>query len=146
MFIISEGNSLHSRVTPLSDGLACKGVWQYAQGTIAADTQSQSGCKPRWNGQFASCTDAFSGGYVGDPGLRCAYPGLNPVGIRLRVHVLNGRSLRRDYRNIGSAMSRRQYTTQNIQRGASVNDIRNSAARRRPDRTRAERQRGCSRG
>ena len=88
----------------------------------------------------------FLGGYVGDPGLRCAYPGLNPVGIRLRVHVLNGRSLRRDYRNIGSAMPRRQYTTQNIQRGASVNDIRNSAARRRPDRTRAERQRGCSRG
>ena len=146
MFIISEGNSLHSRVTPLSDGLACKGVWQYAQGTIAADTQSQSGCKPRWNGQFASCTDAFSGGYVGDPGLRFAHPGLNPVGIRLRGHVPNGRSLRRDYRNIYSAMPRRPYTTQHEQCGASVNGIRNGAARRRPDRTRAERQRGCSRG
>lgn len=88
----------------------------------------------------------FLGEYVGDPGLRFAHPGLNPVGIRLRGHVLNGRSLRRDYRNIYSAMPRRPYTTQNEQCGASVNGIRNGAARRRPDRTRAERQRGCSRG
>ena len=134
MFIISEGNSLHSRVTPLSDGLACKGVWQYAQGTIAADTQSQSGCKPRWNGQFASCTDAFSGGYVGDPGLRCAYPGLNPVGIRLRVHVLYGRSLRHYYSNIVSRCQ--AIRTSHSQWCGTV----------RPWRTRAERQRGCSRG
>ena len=38
--------------------------------------------------------------FLGDaisPGLRCAYPGLSPVGIRLRVHVLYGRSQQRVY-------------------------------------------------